>query len=479
MKLSTGQEYNPQIKNKVKATFSKKNLIASTKALISKGAKSVRKVSALAGAEVVDEFVGQWAGDWLRSKAVEKPKKKSKNGKEEPEEKEKTVKDYFNIFKAEILDILGKTQKDPNEEAEEAEESTTVKEVANESIKNLGVNSIDDLEELIREMKRTSEEELLKYIADNNITDSKLTDDLIEAIHAANLEVELGLRKQFKLEEKNAKTLERIAKSSEDTTKEIKAQNQDVYTADRENSIIEPKEEKKSTDIMELLKNIIPGIMSAFAGLKTTLLSIAKTIATVVGIKSTTDGIMDAASNVPGTAKKAGGSGLLNKVKSIGKVGARFLGPAAAVASAGMAGYWVGEKINEALVENNINLGSMAYDGIDAIKGSTIGNMFGFKSDQQKMDEIDAQTQQIIQQNKAEQIEKQSMQQQQSGQLAENSERLENNNMDGKTAPIIVSAPQNNTEVTSKSSENLNISSFNVDPTFRRLNEKIFGLAHI
>lgn len=471
MKLSTGQEYNPHLKEDLKKTFSMDAIKGSVKSFMSGTASKIREATAFGSGEILDSFIGEWAGDWARSKAYKS---------DESETKDKSLKDYVSIFRAEVADLLGMYNRNVEPESTtETEESTTVKEVAKESIKNLGVNSIDDLEELIYEMRRTSEEELLKYIADNNITDSKLTDDLIEAIHAANLEVELGLRKQFKLEEKNAKTLERIAKSSEDTTKEVKAQNQDVYSADREDSIVEPKEEKKSTDIMESLKNIIPGIMSTFAGLKTTLLSIAKTIATAIGIKSAAGGIIDAASNVPGTAKKAGGSGLLNKVKGIGKVGARFLGPVAAVAGAAAAGYWAGGKINETLEANNISLGSMAYDGIDSIKGSTIGNMFGFKSDKQKLDEIEAKTQQIIQQKKAVQIETQSIQQRQSGQLAANSERLENNNMNSKTAPIVVSAPQSNTQVTSKSSENLNISSFNVDPTFRRLNEKLFGLAHI
>lgn len=506
VKLSTGQEYNPQVKTKLKQTFSKENFKNIAGNAMTGMKTAARSGIAQGSGLLLDSFIGEWAGDWARSKA----------DKDDSDESSKMkLKDYFKIFKAEIDDLLGKTvtrveslkdvSSDIRQEMEKTQKMPTISPAATvvpgEGLSALGVSSGVDLEELISEMKRTSEDELLRYIEENQINDEKLIHDLIEATHAANIEVEKGLRNQFKQEVANSKTLERIAAATESTHKEIAKANQDIYKADETGNVQEDqKQEEKKGGIFDAIKGLLPGMSNLFGGLKGAIGSMATTIGTSIaslgglfGAKKILD-VAGSVPDVPGTAKRTPGKGILSKTVSgagnvaksagskalnIAKVLGRAAGPVAAVAGAGLAGWEAGKLINKTLESNNINLGSMAYDGVDVIKGSTLGNMFGFKSDEQKRIQAEEASKMAIQQKKAQQIATTSAQQAQTAQMISGTSELAKKEV-ATSAPVIVNAPSTNIAGGSKGSgEILNYNSQNTDNTFRRLNEKSFGFAYI
>lgn len=165
-----------------------------------------------------------------------------------------------------------------------------------------------------------------------------------------NFDVETGLVKEPKLvsETISSEDQEEAAKVQEEQFETLKQI--EINTREADELKKEPEEEPKSVGLLDM---IWKGIMGFLPG-------IGAIISPILGILSSIG------SGIAGIATKLGGAAM-SAVKSVApkalgalKAGGRFLGPAAAVAGAGYAGYQAGQWLNE-----NTNIQSNIASGIE------------------------------------------------------------------------------------------------------------------
>lgn len=465
--LSTGQTHRPELGRKLRLFTNPKFIGKSMKGVASRAVGATvakaREGAAFGAGSVLDSFVGNWAGDWARSKAY----------KDESDEKKLKVTDYIKIFRSEVADLLGRydhgadrqAQVDKNKVGEESKKkkptsnapATTVI-PQQQGMPALGVNSKNDLEHLITEMKRTSEDELLKYIEKNDIKDEKLIHDLIEATYAANNEVEQGLRKQFKIESGNSSTLERIAASTEGMHQEIVKQSQDIYKG-------------TGSGLSPLAQTVLNPAAKKEGGMGGGLLDSAK-------------GLFSGGAKILGSLT----SGLMG-----GKIG-KFIKGAGLTAAATMAGgtlidsglgaLGVGKDSEGKDIQLNTKQDDKNWDKMSTFQKvesgmargvEKVGRFFGLDNmaNEAAQKRIETETKYL------EANPKSSSQQASSDELQSESSKL-SKNKDSQSSPTIISAPTNVAGGNSGTSKEIfNFGSQNTENTHRRLNDKSLSLAYI
>ena len=180
--------------------------------------------------------------------------------------------------------------------------------------------------------------------------------------------IDAAMRELSKISEDQLRELVRIADSLDDNEMEDKEKL--LETVEEKADVVEKDAEKKSP-MKSLLEKGLSLFRSGFKGLSSVFSK---------GLSFLTGGLMK----------------LVGPIASMLPSLMRSLAPAAGVAAAGAAGYMVGKhvvnpvlnKAAEAItgVEGE-TVGTGIYTAVDNLAGSKLGNMLGFKSDTQKMEE--------------------------------------------------------------------------------------------
>lgn len=468
--LSTGQEYNPHLKQA---------LVSSPGKAFSALKSGVRAAAFTGAGSVVGQMFGETAGNLVSSFAY--------SSKKDKKDKKKSFADYKNIIGAELKGLFEKSQEVGQEVGQEVDQEKE-KKVKKEPKKG---NAVIDVKTFMGEIVKASHEQLEELIKEKGITDEKVVAKLKEAEQAALEEIAKSLQAQAGADGLTVEHLKNIESNT----------NQLLKFFDQANSEEARFEANKPTAEKVAVKQLTEKTDSPLGGLFAALKNLGGVVGSLGSVMS------GAIGTITGLLSKIPKGGLA--VGALGALGIDALSDAYNSYKTGESNKYAdlankgAEKLG--LVDKGESIGSSVYSMTDKVAG-----FFGLSDSQKEDKRIKETLKPTYEQFKAggtvpeqlvgdlerlygvkvpvQQIKKRgvvvestnsaSPQSEQAKEVVAGSAELSAAKTEKASQPIVIPVPT--PQQASKAAEDvLNYVTTNGESTFRRLNDRLFSTAFV